>query len=295
MIDLFYAYRPLVDFILINCGLALSQYVVLRAGVFSVASAGFASIGAYTAALLTIKFGAGLWFGLTAAALTGSLAGALLAIPLARLRGIFQAIATLAFVQIVLSINLYAESITGGAAGLTSIPRLADTWHILVFLGLLLYMFISANRTQLGRVFDTLRQDESVAVSLGIDVSRYHALCFVLSGAIAGTMGAFMAYRNYAITPDDFGFPLLVAILVFVVLGGRTSILGPLVGAVVMTVLPEVSRPLAEYRTLIQGAILILVMIYFKEGLIDTALLNLRSRLHKRQVHSVSGERQHVA
>lgn len=295
MIDLFYAYRPLFDFILINCGLALSQYIVLRAGVFSLASAGFAAIGAYTAAILTMRAGVGLWLGLFIALLAGGLAGAILAVPLARLRGIFQAIATLAFVQIVMSLNLYAEPITGGAAGLTAIPRLAETWHIFAFLACLIYVFISINRNGMGRVFDTLRQDEAVAVSLAISVTRYQTLCFIMSGAIAGVMGAFMAYRNYAITPDDFGFPMLVGILVFVVLGGRSTIVGPLVGAVIMTILPELARPLAEYRTLIQGAVLILVMIYFQEGLVDTAIFKLRNILRKRKPAPQPKEVRHVA
>ena len=124
MIDFVLSYLPLLNLIILNCGLALSQYVVLRAGVFSVATAGLASIGAYTAGLLILRAGVPALVAVFGGALTGMIAALILSVPLARLRGVFQAIATVAMVQIILSIALYGDDITGGANGLNGIDRL---------------------------------------------------------------------------------------------------------------------------------------------------------------------------
>jgi len=109
MIEFLRSYAPLLDIFLMNCGFAFSQYVVLRSGVFSVATAGFAGLGAYTAGILAARHGFGPWVALPAATLVGLAAGILLSLPLARLRGAYQAIASLAFVQIVVALALYAE------------------------------------------------------------------------------------------------------------------------------------------------------------------------------------------
>ena len=270
MSDWFAAYLPLFSQAILACGFAFSQYVVLRAGVFSVATAGFASIGAYTAALLTMRLGMPPALALCASVAAGALAGAILSIPLARLRGVFQAIATLAFVQIVLSVTLYIEPVTGGALGLNGIPHVINTWHLLVFLALLVYLMLAIGGSSIGRAFDAARQDETVAVALGISVVRYHALAFVLSGAIAGVTGGLYAFHRYSIVPEQFGFSLLVETLAAVVLGGRVSVAGPIVGAVVLTILPELARGLAEQRYLLHGGLLMLVIIFLPGGIVDT-------------------------
>ena len=282
MSDWFNAYAPLFSQAILACGFALSQYVVLRAGVFSVATAGFASIGAYTAALLTMRLGVPPGLALGASVLIGALAGGILSIPLARLRGVFQAIATLAFVQIVLSVALYIEPVTGGALGLNGIPHVVETWHLVMFLALLVYLLLATGSSSIGRAFDAARQDETVAVALGISVVRYHTLAFVLSGAIAGVSGGLYAFHRYSIVPEQFGFALLVESLAAVVLGGRISVLGPIVGAATLTVLPEIARGVAEQRYLLHGALLMLVIIYLPDGIVDTIKFRLRRRSSER-------------
>jgi branched-chain amino acid transport system permease protein len=282
MNDWILAYLPLVSQAVLACGFALSQYVVLRAGVFSVATAGFASLGAYTAAILTMRLGVPPALSLCASLLVGALAGGILSIPLARLRGVFQAIATLAFVQIVLSVNLYIEPITNGALGINGIPHVVETWHLLLFLAILVYLLLAIGGSSIGRAFDAARQDETVAVALGISVVRYHALAFVLSGAIAGVTGGLYAFHRYSIVPEQFGFALLVESLAAVVLGGRISVAGPIVGAVVLAILPELARGLAEQRYLLHGALLMLVIIYLPDGIVDTIKFRLASRASQR-------------
>lgn len=282
MMNYLAAYRSLLDLVLINALLAFSQYVVLRAGVFSIATAGLASIGAYTAANAVVSWGWPAPLGLLSAMLLATAAALLIAAPLARLRGVFQAIATLAFVQLVLSVTQNATSLTGGALGMNGIPRWATTPILLGAVTVALYGLWRLGRSWVGRAFDTIRQDETVAVSLGIDVARTHLLAFGLSGALAGLGGGLDAYHGYSITPDAFGFRLLVACLTFVVLGGRVSPWGPLVGAAILTVLPEVARPFRDYALLVHGALLILTITYLPDGVADTIGRRIRDRRLRR-------------
>ncbi len=277
------AYLPLLASAILDCGFAFSQYIVLRAGVFSVATAGFASLGAYAGALLTMRLGWPPALALCGSLVVGAAAGAALSIPLARLRGVFQAIATLAFVQIVLSVSLFVEPLTGGALGLNGIPQAVQLWHLVLFLLVLLYLLHALGGSSIGRAFDAARQDETVAVALGISVVRYHALAFTLSGAIAGATGGLYAFNRYSLVPDQFGFAMLVASLAAVVLGGRISVLGPVVGTAVLALLPELARGLAEQRYLLHGALLMLVIIFLPEGVVDTLKFRLRQGWAARQ------------
>jgi branched-chain amino acid transport system permease protein len=270
MSDFIAGYQPFFNVMLLNCGLALSQYLVLRAGVFSVATAGLAAIGAYTAGLSALRLGLPSGAGLLAALGAGALAAAILSVPLARLRGVFQAIATLAFVQIVLSVALWATPLTGGATGLNGIPKTVGTGHLVVMLAAVIYVLAALGRSGLGRAFDAIRQDETVAVSLGVSVARAHALAFALSGGIAGLTGGLIAYHNYSVVPEDFGFAMLVSVLAGVVLGGRQAVAGPVVGAMILTALPELARPLADNRLIVHGALLMLAIIYLPQGIVDS-------------------------
>src|SRR5690606_15999891 len=128
------------------------------------------------------------------------------------------------------------------------------------------YLLFSVERTSLGRTFDALRQNESAAATLGISVRYYHSVAFVLSGVIGGLYGGIYALSAFAITPEYFGFHFMITVLAYVVLGGRSSVFGPVVGAVVLLSLPELFRPFAEYRLLIYGATLIFVITRLPEG-----------------------------
>lgn len=276
--NFFYAYQPLLDLFLLNAGFALSQYIVLRAGVFSIATVGIVSIGAYFSAILMTRYGVSIWLLAPAATLVGLGIGLLLSIPLARLRGPYQAIATLAFVQIVAAVALFAEPITGGAMGMNNIPKQVSTLGLLLCLAITLYALAAIGSTRIGRIFDAIRQDEAVAGSLGISITFHHALAFALSGAIAGLFGAMQAGYIYSIEPHQYGFTLLTATLAAVILGGRRSVWGPIVGAAIMTFLPELARPLAENRLLVNGLLLIVVIIFLPRGVVDGLIMLRRQR-----------------
>lgn len=271
-------YQPLLDVFLLHLGLAFSQWLVLRAGVFSLATVGLAAVGAYTGGVLVLSLGLPAPLALAAAAVSGGLVALLLSVPLARLRGVYQAIATVAFIQIVLSLNIYAEGLTGGAQGLNGIPKTVGTGTLLIAALLTVWLMVAITRSRLGRAFDAIRQNEAVAASLGVSIVRHQTLAFVISGALAGVYGALEAFHSYALVPSQFGFPFLIATLSYVVFGGRNTIIGPIVGTAILLLLPEFARPLADARMLVYGLLLILTINYLPRGIADTLIERARTR-----------------
>ncbi len=278
MTEFITTYQHLFNVFLLGSGYALSQSVVMRSGVFSVATAGLAAIGAYGAAILTTRYGWPYPASLLAGTLMGTLTGLLLSWPLTRLRGVFQAIATLAFVEVVQALALYSDSLTGGALGLNAIPTLVGTPQTLIALVAVVYLMLAINATRLGRAFEAIRQNEAVASTLGVSVNFHQAFAFGLSGAIAGLFGGLEAFQSFALFPNTFGFGLVIAALSYVVLGGRRSVAGPILGTAILLVLPEISRSLADYRMALYGAVLMLVIAFLPRGIVDTVLLSLRRR-----------------
>ncbi|MWB78197.1 branched-chain amino acid ABC transporter permease [Pseudooceanicola sp. 216_PA32_1] len=271
-------YEPLFELALLNMVLAFSQYIPLRAGVFSLGSAAFAAVGAYAAAILATRYGVPPVVCVVIAVVAGGIFGALAAVPLARLRGVFQALATLALVQIVLSTALNWTALTDGALGINSIPKavhLTEAAIAVVFVGYVLHVI---GLSAIGRGFDIIREDETVAVSLGYSVRKHHMIAFVLSGAIAGLGGAMHAFSSYSITPNEFGFHMVVMLLAMVVLGGRVSVFGPVVGAIILTGLPELLRGFQDYRSVVQGALLMASITFLPSGVVDTTRGWLRRR-----------------
>ena len=268
--DLLVAYQPYLDAICIGSGYALSQFIALRAGLFSLGSAGFGSIGAYAAAIALTRHGAPVGIAVLLGVGAALLSGLLLSVPLARLRGHFQAVATVAFVEIVESLALYFDDLTGGPRGINGIPKLVGTGELVLFVAGVLILLSVVERTGIGRAFGAIRQDDLVARSLGVSVTRYHALAFALSAAIAGLAGSLAAFNTYTIEPQQFGFQLLTAALGAVILGGRSSVFGPIVGTIIFVMLPELARPLSENRFLLQGALLIATISFLPRGIVDS-------------------------
>ena len=278
MMNFFAPHLPLLDLIFVGTGYALSQAIVFRAGTFSVATSGFAAVGAYAAAILTVKHGFHPAAGVVIGTLLGLLCGLLLSVPLARLRGVYQAIASLAFVEIVVALILFFEELTGGPLGFHNIPRSATTWTLFLVMLATMALLILLGKGGIGRAFDAIRQDPPVAASLGVNPTKYHVLSFALSGAIAGLFGGLDAMRNFSLTAEQFGFAILIGTLSAVVLGGRRSFMGPLVGTTILVLLPEIFRPLADYRQAIYGLLLVVVMAFLPFGVYDTIIMKLHNR-----------------
>ena len=279
MIDqLLATYSTLIATVGINALLALSVWVTLYAGQLTLGNAAFMGIAAYTSALLTLKAG---WpFPLVL--LAGGVAAAAIAVPLGvtvlRLRGVYLAIATIGFGEVV-RVVLLATPITGKALGLNGIPPKTELWHIGLLLAVTAYILGRTRGSTAGRAWAAIREDEVAASSQGIAVSRYKLAAFVIGAFVAGIAGGLSAHLNFAIEPGDFGFVKAVQILVFAVVGGIPNVLGPIVGATLLTALPELLRPLRDYRDVFQGAILLFVIIFLPRGLVTLATLGRTRRL----------------
>jgi branched-chain amino acid transport system permease protein len=282
--DAILAYVSLLDAICVYSILALSQYIALRGGLYSLATPAFALIGAYGGGILIKDYKLDPFLCTVLATAMGILAGLLLSVPLAKLRGGFQAIATIGFGQILISLVLYAENLTGGALGFNAIPKVATTPVLVLALAAVVIFLSVLNRSSIGCAFDTIRQDDTVAASLGISVARYFRLNFAISGALGALGGCLLAFNTHSISPEEFGFPLLVILIASVCVGGRASIIGAIIGTTILLTLPELIRPFRDQRLLLQGIILIAVIIYLPNGIIDSLTERVSAyRAHARQ------------
>ncbi|HTH39410.1 MAG TPA: branched-chain amino acid ABC transporter ATP-binding protein/permease [Rhodocyclaceae bacterium] len=265
--DFWATYSTLVFSVGVHMLLALSIWLTLSCGLLSLANAAFMGIGAYVSALLTLNadwsFPAVLAVGGIAPALVALLIGA----PVLRLSGVYLAMATLAFGEVV-RITVLNLDITGGPEGLNGIPLATEGWHIALLLALTVYGLTRLRRSRIGRAFEAIKEDEVAARLMGIPVDRYKLLAFALGGFIAGIAGALNAHFTFFISPREYGFEAAVDILTMAVLGGTGSLLGPLLGAGILTLLPELLRSLHDFRSLVNGAVLVLVVLFLPKGIV---------------------------
>jgi branched-chain amino acid transport system permease protein len=274
--------EPVIQFMLVNGILGLSIYLTLYTGMFSLANAGFMAIGAYAGVILTQTFGLPLWAGLIGGMLVAALVAVPIGLPVLRLRDIYLAIATIGFGEVVriliLNFDTLASSILGrpvvlteGALGIKGIPKVAETWHLILFLVIASYFIIRLHRSRFGLAMAAIRQDEQAASNMGIDVVYVKNTVFILSAILAASAGVLKAHLTRTIGPNDFGFGLAVDILAYAVLGGTSTFIGPIVGGFVLTALPEILRDFKQYRGVVNGAILLLVIVYLPGGLVNPA------------------------
>jgi branched-chain amino acid transport system permease protein len=272
--DLWAAYQGLVHFLGINAILALSIYATLAGGQLSMAQAAFMGIGAYTATLLTLRLNAPFPLAVAAGTLLPAAIALPLGLPVLRLRGVFLAIATIGFGEIV-RVAVLNLPFTGGALGIPGIPNKTRLWHILAVLGVACYCFWRLRRSRAGYALEAIRQDETAARAAGIDVTAYKVRSFVAGALLAGAAGALAAHYTYFIGPNDFGFDRAVSILVYAVVGGTAVFWGPLAGSTLLTLLPEVLRALGvragAVRLFVNGAILVAVILFAPNGLAGLA------------------------
>ena len=278
--DFLSAYSTLIALVGVNALLALSVWITLYAGQLTLGNAAFMGIGAYVSALLGRHLGMPFPLALG----LGALAAGVLAVPLGltvfRLRGVYLAIATLAFGE-VLRVILLATPITGKGQGLNGIPPKTELWHIFVSCVVVGYVLWRVQASTVGRAWAAIREDESAAASQGIAIRRYKLGAFVAGALIAAWAGGLSAHVTFSIDPNDFAFSKAVQILVFAVVGGLPNVAGPILGAALLTALPEILRPLKDYRDIFQGAILLFVIIFLPRGLVTVAQLRRTRRLQK--------------
>jgi branched-chain amino acid transport system permease protein len=251
----------------INALLTLSMYITLRAGMLTLANVGFMAVGAYVSVLLHVNG----HVPLPVAVLAGALAAGLLAIPIGvpvlRLQGIFLAIATIGFGQVVVGAILNIP-VTGEGRGLTVPDASSSLLPAYLSLAVVAYILWRLAGTRLGKAWDAVREDALAAEAQGIDVARYRMLAFVLGAVLAGYAGALEAHINFFIDTSLYTFQRVVGVLVFATLGGIGRVAGPVVGSTILTALPEVIRFAQSYRDALYGVILIALVIFRPQGLL---------------------------
>jgi branched-chain amino acid transport system permease protein len=268
----------------INVILAVSLNLVNgHTGQFSLGHAGFMSVGAYLSAAVTLHFapklfgdadGSALATGalFLAALLTGglaaALAGLLVGVPSLRLKGDYLAIVTLGFGQIIVVVFQNLEPL-GGALGLNGIPPYTTVFWVLAFAAFAVFTVGCLVRSTYGRGFLAVRDDEVAAAAIGLDTTRYKIVAFVVGAFFAGIAGGLYAHFRLTITPGGFDFTKSIEIVVMVILGGMGNTLGVILAAVLLTLLPEVLRPVAEYRMILYSLLLIVLMLVRPQGLFN--------------------------
>ena len=280
----------LINVIGINCLLALGLNLVIGvAGQLDAGQAGFFAIGAYTAGILGVTFGVPFWVTMFVAAIAAGLMAFAIG-PVLRLRGVFLAVATLAFGEIVRIVISNWIPVTRGPNGIPGIPfpiagrassstptSATTTW---CWPGSLVAYAVVARMadSRIGRAMKAIRDNQDAAEVMGVHAIRYKIIAFVVAATFAGVAGALLAHLQTYISPENFTFLTSVDIIFMVVLGGLGSAPGSIVGAFVVTVAPEWLRFLKDYRIIVYALIILSVLIFAPTGLYG-AIGRLRRRL----------------
>jgi branched-chain amino acid transport system permease protein len=247
-------------------------------GQVSLGHAGFYAIGAYTASLLSLKLGANFIVAALAGAAMSSFCGLLLGLPTLRLKGTYLSIVTLGFGEIVKMIMMNWDKVTNGTLGLRNIPRpsifglkltLANNgiyYMMLVLTALVTIVCILIIKSKFGRAFMSIKEDELAATMMGIKTTRYKVLAFIISAFITGIAGAFYASMIGFIEPNSFTFDTSTLIISIVILGGMGTIRGMFLGAAILIAFPEMSRFMMDYRFVVYGIVLVLMMRFRPQG-----------------------------
>ncbi|KAM3093059.1 branched-chain amino acid ABC transporter permease [Phormidesmis sp. 146-12] len=302
MSDFLSTYGFLMVSMVLGALLGLSLYLPLMAGQLSLASPGFYALGGYVAAILSTQVfkveGAYpivlLLFEMLTAGVICGLLGIVVGVPALRLRGIYLAIATIAFVEIlrVLSLNL---EITGGAVGIFGIPQpfgsaIEYLWIALPLLSVSMGFVYRLEKIRVGRALIAIREDELAADAMGINPTYYKVLAFVLGAMLAGVVGAISAHFLNTWNARQGTFDASIIYLTFVLIGGSRTFIGPVLGGMVFTALPEILRAVADVpglpmwlaqflrdgRLIVFGFLIVIGTIFFPQGWITPDLLKRR-------------------
>ena len=269
----------------ITIGIIVGIYIILTlslniisgyAGQASLGHAAFFGIGAYASALLTLKLGLNFWVALPLAMLAAGIIGAGVGIISLRIKGDFLAVTTIGINFVIVSVFEYSDFF-GGAYGISGIQypelfglKISKAYYlILVFV----FVFLTAlfcrliSKSWLGLALETIRENEDAAEDSGINCKKFKILAFAIGCALAGLAGVLYAHFIRFITPIDFSFPISITIVSMMVVGGIGTIRGGILGALFMAALPEILRPLANYRLLFYGGLIVLIARFQPQGL----------------------------
>ena len=268
----------------INVILAVSLNLVNGyTGQFSLGHAGFMSVGAYLSAAVTMFLGPkllgddggtafqqGALFlaALLAGGLSAALAGLLVGVPSLRLKGDYLALVTLGFGEIIRVIFQNVE-VLGGALGMNGIPPYTNIFWVLAFVAITVFVVTCLVNSTYGRGFLATHDDEIASEAVGLNTTRYKIVAFVIGAFFAGIAGGLYGHFKLTITPTGFDFTKSIEIVVMVILGGMGNTVGVILAAILLTLLPEVLRPIAEYRMVLSSFLLIVLMLVRPQGLFN--------------------------
>lgn len=270
----------LVNFVGINILLVLGlNFILGYAGLLSFAQVGFFLVGAYTGGILSTDYGVSFWLALPLSALVAGLCAWVVGIPTLKLRGHYFAFATFAFAEIVRLVALNWQEVTHGAVGITGIPSPSigsyeissdRSFYFLILVTVIVAASVALRleRSSFGRSLFAIKEGELAAESMGIETAKVKMVAFVLSAIYAGFAGALYGPLNSVISPDVFSFDVSVVVLVSLLLGGTGTIIGSIIGTIVVTLLPEWLRVLQDYYMVVYGAGIVLLMIFLPTGLL---------------------------
>lgn len=273
-------YLHLANLTLLNAIFAISLGLIGAVGQISLGHAAFVAAGAYVSALAALNFKIPPIFGILLAGFVTGLVAVLLGKVILRLRGVFFVLVTFLAGQVFNLVMLNWESVTHGANGLVGIPaisifgfsfgtRLRFYYFALAAFVIVLTFIWALMRSQYGRAFRSIEENIRLAESNGIDVSHYQVVAFALGSGIAGAAGAAMIHYVRYLSPDSFTFNDSVAYITMLVVGGRYSVIGGVLGAVFLTPLPELLRGLVGLQQIVYGAILLGVLLFLPGGLVS--------------------------
>jgi len=314
MAEFFNTYGFLIVSAIFGAILGISVYLPLMAGQLSLATSGFYALGGYIAAIASTKIlttttgTLPIWWLLLemlAAGVVSGLLAIILGIPVLRLRGIYLAIATIAFVEILRVISLNLE-ITGGAIGIFGIPQpfqapLEYLWIALPLLGLSMTFMYRLEKIRVGRALIAIREDELAADSMGINPTYYKVLAFTLAAVLAGMVGAVSAHLLNTWNARQGTFDASIIFLAFVLIGGSRTFWGPVVGGIVLTALPEVLRAIAgvngiplwlgqflkDGRLIIFGILIVIGTIFYPQGIITPEFVKSTQQSIDKLIHKL--------
>lgn len=247
------------------------------AGQVSIGHAGFVAIGAYTAAILMTKVAVPYWLALPMGGALAALFGFLIGLPALRLSHLYIGMVTFGFGQAISFVALNWVALTNGPNGIAvppitlgSILFSPDTFYYVIAAVFLLLFWVAKNivGSRVGRSFLAIRESETAAEAMGVNLVRYKTMAFAVGAAYAGLAGSLYAGLSQFVNPDAFVFLVSVLYLTMNVVGGMGSLAGPILGALIFTVMPEMLRAFAEYKELLSGALLLGFLVFFPRGLV---------------------------
>jgi len=266
--------------------------LIMSTGQLTLGHAAYMAVGAYASTLLTMKVGLSFWLAFPLAGLISSFIALLIGYPTLRIKGVYFSIITFAFAEIIRLIIVHWPSLLGGYGGIPNIPAPSPIlsisftsripfYYLILAISLITYLvMVRMEKSRIGKIFSSIHESDTLAESIGINIMKYKIVAFCIGCFFAGLSGSFYAHYFNFTSPEFFTIWQSIYCLIFVIVGGSGSVWGPPIGALFMTLVPELLRVAREYEPVIYAIILILIMFLLPSGLITLPARLLGKKTH---------------